>query len=75
MPHTESKLTLQQLHDELMQMYNKCPDDENCPFCAADRQAEAHERGDYSADSQWSDEDKQNWATDCRERARDMNRR
>ena len=74
MPHTESKLTLQQLHDELMQLYGKCPDDDDCPFCAADRQAEAHERGDYSSDSQWSEEDKQNWATDCRERARDMNR-
>ena len=74
MPHTESKLTLRQLHNQLMDSWGVCPDGLNCPFCTANRQAEARERGDYSADSQWSDEDKQNWATDCRERAKDINR-
>ena len=72
--HTSSTLTLRQLHNQHMDSWGTCPDGPDCPFCVADRQADEREHGDYSADSQWSDEDRQNWATDCRERARDMNR-
>lgn len=72
--HRSTKLTLRQLHDQHMDSWGTCPDGPDCPFCVADRQADEREHGDYSSDSQWSEEDRDNRAADCRERAIDMNR-